>query len=238
MKPVAIFRFSPEEGPGYFAEFLDAKAIPWELIKVDLGDSVPLAADDYAGICLMGGPMSVNDRLPWLPKVVSIVRDAFVKDVPMIGHCLGGQLISKGLGGLVRANSVKEIGWSRLFPACMPEAKKWLGSLAEEPFIVFQWHGETFDIPMHANLIATNKFCRNQMVALGPHFAMQCHIEMTPEMIASWCAQWEAEQTRVSETVQASIEILSEVHMYLPKLRQLADSIYSTWIKGLMQKTS
>jgi GMP synthase-like glutamine amidotransferase len=68
MKPVAIFRHFPGEGPGYFATFLDRHSIPWRLFKVDEGEAVPPGIDEFSGLVFMGGPMSVNDDLPWVPS--------------------------------------------------------------------------------------------------------------------------------------------------------------------------
>lgn len=237
MKPVAIFRFSFSEGPGYFAECLDRVGRPWRLISVDADARIPSPGEvhDYAGICLMGGPMSVNDHLPWIPEVVAVIREAFVHEIPMIGHCLGGQLISKALGARVRLNPVKEIGWSRLFPARSAEAKTWLGNFSDAPFTVFQWHGETFDLPMQARLIATNDHCKHQIYTLGPHLAMQCHIEMTSEMISGWCTQWAAELAQKSDSVQEPSDILRQMSGQLPELRRLADTLYSHWIGQLSQ---
>ncbi len=235
MKPIAIFRFSPLQGPGYFSDFLSKHEIPWRLIKIDEGDSVPKSATAFAGLCFMGGPMSVNDPLTWIPEMLGLVRDAFVRDIPMIGHCLGGQLMSKALGGRVRPNSVKEIGWSQLFPARSNQAEEWFGEFSNAPFRVFQWHGETFDIPLKAALIATNSYCRNQVVSFGPHLAMQCHVEMTAEMIRLWCDQWEREQCKISATVQDPPEIISQAEQYLPELHQLADVLYEHWIKRVRE---
>ena len=99
MNPVAIFRHSPSEGPGYFATYLDARRVPWCLIRLDEAEPVPESPEDYSGLCFMGGPMSVNDDLPWIAPVLSLIRKAVAADVPVIGHCLGGQLMSKALGG-------------------------------------------------------------------------------------------------------------------------------------------
>ena len=86
------------------------------------------ALDSFDLLVVMGGPMSVNDPLPWIQKLCVVIRDAFVKDIPLIGHCLGGQLISKALGGRVRQNAVKEIGWSQVFPIPSVEATRWFGA--------------------------------------------------------------------------------------------------------------
>ena len=108
MKPVAIFRYSPTEGPGYFGTHLEARGIPYRIIAIDADDETPATPEAYSGLVFMGGPMSVNDDLPWIPPVLSLIRQAGRDDVPMLGHCLGGQLISKALGGIVSKNRSEE----------------------------------------------------------------------------------------------------------------------------------
>ena len=106
MNPVAIFRHFHSEGPGYFATFLERHGIPWQLVKIDAGDAVPPNVNAYSGLAFMGGPMSVNDELPWIAPILELIRDAVRKDVPLLGHCLGGQLMSRALGGTVQAPKV------------------------------------------------------------------------------------------------------------------------------------
>jgi GMP synthase-like glutamine amidotransferase len=235
MLPVAIFRHSQTEGPGYFAIFLEQHGIPWELIAIDAGEALPANADAYSGLCFMGGPMSVNDPLPWIEPVCALIREAVARNKPVIGHCLGGQLMSKALGGQISKNPVKEIGWGTAHGEDNPLAKAWLGPFAGQPGTVFQWHGETFSIPPDATRLFTNMHCANQMFVLGPHLAMQCHVEMTPEMIATWCEQWADEA--VSATDQASAqrpeEMQAEIAARLPVMRQLSEQLYSVWITGL-----
>lgn len=235
MLPVAIFRHSPTEGPGYFAIFLEAHGIPWQLIAIDEGEAVPATADGYSGLCFMGGPMSVNDPLPWIAPVCALIRDAVAKDVPVIGHCLGGQLMSKALGGQVTKNPVKEIGWGEGFGENGEIARRWLGDFASRSGTVFQWHGETFSIPPGATRLFANGHCANQMFALGPHLGMQCHVEMTPEMIATWCAQWADEAAAVADqaSVQTPAAMQAEIPARLPVMRRLSEQLYSVWIAGL-----
>src|SRR5688572_3399180 len=191
MKPVAIFRHSITEGPAYFATVLDQKRIPWHLIKTDQGDSVPTDCTVYAGLAFMGGPMSVNDDLPWIAPVLDLIRDAVRADVPVIGHCLGGQLMAKALGGVVTSNPVKEIGWGRLDILQTNEGQHWFGNGAS--FESFHWHGETFSLPPGAVRLAVSEYCSNQMFAIGKHLGMQCHVEMTSALIADWCKDWHNE---------------------------------------------
>ncbi|WP_298398915.1 type 1 glutamine amidotransferase [uncultured Azonexus sp.] len=235
MKPVAIFRHSPTEGPGYFAIFLEQQGIPWTLIAIDEGEAVPVSAEDYAGLCFMGGPMSVNDPLPWIAPVCALIRDAVARDIPVIGHCLGGQLISKALGGQVTRNPVKEIGWGTADAQDDATARHWLGELAGRTGTVFQWHGETFSIPPGATRLFGNAYCANQMYVLGPHLGMQCHVEMTPEMIATWCEQWADEALSVADqpSAQTPAEMQAGIAAQLPVMRQLSEQLYSVWIKGL-----
>lgn len=234
MKPVAIFRHIDIEGPAYFATFLEAHSIPFRVIAIDLADPLPASADEFSGLCFMGGPMSVNDPLPWIAQECVLIRDAVARDLPVIGHCLGGQLISKALGGRITRNPVKEIGWGRARAEDNPVGRHWLG--AADEFSVFQWHGETFSIPPGATRILSNAFCSNQMFALGRHLAMQCHVEMTPEKIAEWCAGWPDEVAGLSAlpaSVQTPEQMQNDTATQLPAMRRLADRLYSRWIEGL-----
>lgn len=127
MRPVLVFRFSRIEGPGYLGEFLTRKGILWTQVNVDAGDSVPEDINGHAGLVLMGGPMSVNDDLPWIPGVLDLIRQAVGRGIPVLGHCLGGQLMSRALGGTVGPNPVKEIGWGSVSKVGHDPAPDWLG---------------------------------------------------------------------------------------------------------------
>lgn len=104
----------------------------------------------------------------------------------LLSGIVGGQLMSKALGGKITKNPVKEIGWSEASGEDNAISRNWLGELAGQSGTIFQWHGETFSTPTGATRLLTNAYCGNQMFALGPHLGMQCHVEMTPEMIATW----------------------------------------------------
>ena len=104
MKPVAIFRHIAGEGPGYLAIFLDRQSIPWQIIRIDAGEAVPTNPQAFSGLVFMGGPMSVNDPLPWVTDELSLIRAAVAQDIPVLGHCLGGQLMAKALGAKVTEN--------------------------------------------------------------------------------------------------------------------------------------
>ena len=161
MKPVRIFRHVANEGPGYFAEVLERRDIPYQMIHIDQGETVPPEVEDVSGLVFMGGSMSVNDDLPWIAEELALIRRAAEAGVPVLGHCLGGQLISKALGGVVSANAVKEVGWHSVQRADNKPARDWLDTLPQE-FEVFHWHGETFSLPQDATLLLTSPACAHQ----------------------------------------------------------------------------
>ena len=235
MKPIAIFRHTPTEGPAYFATYLERRGIPYHVIKVDAGEAVPADASSFAGLCFMGGPMSVNDELPWIAEVCSLIRDAVARDVPVLGHCLGGQLMAKALGAPVTRNPVKEIGWGAVQVLDDLEARRWLGDDLSE-FLSFHWHGETFAIPEGAVRLMESPWCGNQAYALGKHFGMQCHVEMTPELIRTWYGQWADEVTSLAGrvvSVQTPQQMEEGIEEKVRALNAVADRIYDQWVKGL-----
>ena len=234
MKPVAIFRHTASEGPGYFATYLDRHRVPWRVVKVDEGEEVPASPRDFSGLTFMGGPMSVNDELPWIPPTLALIRSAVDTGIPVLGHCLGGQLIAKALGGTVTRNPVKEIGWGEVEVARNDAASEWFGELRS--FNSFHWHGETFSIPPGAIRILSSPYCENQAFALGPHLGMQCHVEMTPDLIRAWCDEWgrEVEQlARRVPSVQTPAQMTETVDDKVRALNAVADAVYDRWIAGI-----
>jgi len=232
MKSVAIFRHSPTEGAGYFATFLDAHRVPWRVVRVDAGEQVPANPNEFSGLVFMGGPMSVNDDLPWIRDELILINKAVDADIPLLGHCLGGQLMSKALGGVVTRNRVKEIGWGRVAVADSAAAREWFGATRE--FSGFHWHMETFTIPPKAVHIAESQYCANQAFVLGKHLGMQCHVEMTPALIRKWCEEWQRERVpKAWPSVQTPAQMLERLDERASGLNKIADRLYERWIEGL-----
>lgn len=232
MKPVAIFQHASTEGPGHFATYLDAHRLPWQIIRSNL-DPIPDTAIGYGGVAIMGGPMSVNDDLPWMPRVFALIRDAMERDIPVIGHCLGGQLMSRALGGNVTRNPVKEIGWAEVIVADNAEAKHWFGEdLAR--FTTFQWHGDTFTVPRGATAVLSSMHCANQAFVIGKHLGLQCHVEMNVDLVETWCDTGEQEIAQsAGPAVQSSAEIRRDLNTRLAHLNAVADRLYARWTGGL-----
>ena len=233
MKPVVIFRHVRIEGPGYLGDFLTEQGIPWQLICLDQGEALPESIEAYSGMVLMGGPMSVNDDLPWIQPLLVLIRDAVQRDIPLLGHCLGGQLISKALGAEVSRNPVKEIGWGEVKLAPGDEARKWFGNL--ERFDAFHWHGETFALPQGAVHLLSSQYCRNQAYSIGKHLAFQCHVEMTADMVKDWCEAGTGElQAEIGNpAVQTVVEMQRNLQQRISRLNEVSHFAYERWIEGL-----
>ena len=238
MKPVIIFRFLGREGAGYLADFLDAQNITWQLIKVDENEPLPASILAYSGMVLMGGPMSVNDDLPWIAPILALIREAIDNNIPVLGHCLGGQLMSKALGAIITKNAVKEIGWGEVTVSRNETAKNWFGSI--ETFNAFHWHGETFSLPQGAIHLLASPYCQNQAWAIGQHLALQTHIEMTAEMVQKWCEEGadeleaELRDSASSLAVQQAEAMQQELPLHVFFLQKVAKQVYAQWIKGLI----
>ena len=188
MKPVAIFRHAPTEGPGYFATYLDRHDIPWEVIKVDAGEPVPRDPGGFAGLVFMGGPMSVNDdaKLPWLTAEKRLIAEAVRAGKPFWGTCLGVQLLAASLGAKVYAGPKPEIG---LLPVRLTEAARSDALFFDLPenLLTFQWHGDTFDIPPGGVQLATSELFPNQAFRWGERaYGIQFHLEVSTDLARSW----------------------------------------------------
>jgi GMP synthase-like glutamine amidotransferase len=231
MKPVLIFRHIECEGPGYLGDFLDARQVPYRVICIDACEPVPARIDGVGGLVFMGGPMSVNDPLPWIAQELALIRRACADGIPVLGHCLGGQLIAKALGAEVGPNPVKEIGWHEI--ACA-EAAEHAGLLGRLParFEGFHWHGETFSLPSGAALLMQSAHCRHQAFIKGKALALQFHVEVTGAMVQGWCAEYrtELEQSAGRPAVQTAEQMTERLDERVMGLHRVADSLYDYWL--------
>lgn len=230
MYPVWIFRHLEHEGPGYLAEVLAREHVPYRLVCIDRGDSVMRDLEAASGLVFMGGDMSVNDPRPWIADELALIRAAAARGMPVLGHCLGGQLIAKALGGQVMRNPVKEIGWLPVEVSAEIAAREWFPAWPARAE-VYHWHGETFSLPPTAQLLLSSADCVHQAFAVDNMLALQCHIEMTVDMVCEWAVRGAAEIMQPSATVQSAAQMVERLDARVAALQQLADSVYRQWIK-------
>jgi GMP synthase-like glutamine amidotransferase len=233
MRPVAVFRFSPSEGPGRFGHWLAASGRPYRLFALDLGEPVPDDPEAFAGIGMMGGPMGANDPTPWRDPLAVLVRRSVDARVPVIGHCLGGQVMARALGGAVTRAPVTEIGWLDVEATDAGAASEWFGGRAR--MNVFQWHYDAFTIPPGATRVLRNAHNPNQGYVLDDrHIGFQCHVEMTHELVTTWCDMAPGELPAASGGArQSRDDIVRDLDGRVAALNALADGVYERWSRHL-----
>lgn len=229
MKQIHIYRHVDCEGPGYLADFLEKNNFAYEIIGVDQGDPVVSDLSQVNGLVFMGGDMSANDPFPWVEQELALIRKAKQIGIPMLGHCLGAQLISKALGGQVTQNPVTEIGWFSVTKS--PGLNiNWLESVPDQ-FVPFHWHGETFSLPVGSTNILSNEHCKNQAFLLDNVMAFQCHIEMTVEMVNEWVHRFDYQLTNTSHSIQSFDDMLKKNSASIQAMQAVANIFYRQWGK-------
>ena len=232
MSEILIFRFEKTDGPGYFGQFLDTKGIKYQLLEVDQGETIPTSIDGAPALVFMGGVMSANDRLDWISPVLELIRSARKSNIPMLGHCLGGQLISKALGGHVEKNPVEEIGWWPVDVIQNNQTPKWCRKLPVT-LDVFHWHNETFSVPAEATHIFKSAACPNQGFQIGNTLALQFHLEILPEMVDDWASRFIDHTHEPGPTVQSQSTIIENLVEKAARSKTAADWIYDHWCSNL-----
>ena len=147
------------------------------------GQKLP-GMDEFDWLVIMGGPMNIyeEDKYPWLAGEKRFIRDAIISDKIVLGICLGGQLIADVLGGRVRRNLYKEIGWHHV--KLTPEGQNSrIFNVLPNTFMAFHWHGDTFEIPPQAHRAAESEACANQAFMIGKAVGLQFHLESSMDSI-------------------------------------------------------
>jgi GMP synthase-like glutamine amidotransferase len=230
--PVLILQNLTGDGPGHLGSWLAKRGIPFDVFNAEAGDAYPASIVGYRALALLGGEMSANDDLPHLRQAERLILQAMAAGAPVIGHCLGGQLMARALGASVRESPVPEIGWQPMTVADSEAARAWFGEPGERT--VYHWHGESFDLPPGAERLASNAACPNQAFAIGRHLAMQFHVELDAGKLAAWSASVDPGFVRQARehpaTVQAGPAMRAQSVEALPAQQRLADRIYRHWL--------
>ena len=230
MKPVLVLENQAPERLAYLGTWLREHAIDHQVINADEQD-FPDSIEPYSALAVMGGAMSANDPLLNNRRAEILILQAMRLGLPVIGHCLGGQLMARALGARVRRAAQPEIGWQPIVYADNSAAAEWFGT--ERTPMVIHWHYDTFDIPAGAELVASSGACVNQAFAIGNCLAMQFHIEIDENKTQQWVAdpdpQWDSVQHW--ESVQNREQILAGIEPHLPAHQAMARSIYTRWLR-------
>ncbi|WP_051173243.1 type 1 glutamine amidotransferase [Thermodesulfobacterium hveragerdense] len=193
---IAIIKNVKEEGPGSIETYLKTSIIPYRIFEAQEGD-LPSNLDDYTGLIIMGGPMGVYEmeQYPYLRGVAQIIEKAINKNLKVLGICLGAQLIAHVLGAKVFKGPKEEIGWFEVELTPKGLEDPLMLSLATHPttgqiskkFKVFQWHGDTFELPSGAIHLARSTLYENQAFKFDQKvYALQFHVEVTKDILNQW----------------------------------------------------
>lgn len=215
-----VLRHEPFEHLGYFASVLAEHQVAYRYH--DLG--YPLPPESHSGLVIMGGPMSANDDLPGLRDELILIEQALAAEMPILGICLGSQLIAKALDSKVYKNDHLEIGWEPVFLTAAGQTDPLFEGMAS-PHPFFHWHGETFDLPPGAEWLAYSANCKQQAFRFGQRvYGIQFHPEITPEMIVDWCEQ---------PVNCGDIAAVARPDAYLHDTRDVSRKMMESWLKLL-----
>jgi GMP synthase (glutamine-hydrolysing) len=214
---VLAFRHSPADGLGLLEEILKANGFQFEYADLYASPEMEPAVNDADGLIFLGGSMSANDDLPYIGRELRHIEKAIERRQPVLGICLGAQMVAKALGAAVSRNEVEEIGWAPVTFTERADKDPVLHGLRTET--IFHWHRETFDIPKNAELLAYSSACRHQAFRWGHRvYGLQFHLEVTAALITQWCRE---------EPCGAGKAIDPQAH--LARATKLAGIIFGRW---------
>ncbi|HUT41392.1 MAG TPA: type 1 glutamine amidotransferase [Gammaproteobacteria bacterium] len=230
MKPIRCFRHVVCEPPGYLGTMLEARGYPFEVVCLDQGVDVPRDLDTVAGLVFMGGAGNVCEPTEWMQQELDLIARAVERGIPMLGICLGAQLIGRVLGGSVMSNPTLEIGWHPVEQVADASASGWFAGLPPR-FEVFQWHAHTFTIPPGAIALLRGRCAEHQAFALGNILALQFHIEIMPHSIEGLTQRFSSDIEQLSDCVQGADVITADLEARTNRLHRIADVVFGRWLQ-------
>lgn len=236
MKPIRIFTHAVCDPPGYIQTLLENLNYPFEQVCLYDGEPVPRDLDDVAALVFMGGAGNVNQPTDWMQQEISLIRAARAVNVPMLGICLGAQLMSKALGGRVYKSRGLEVGWHDVHLLPLDEPNPCVINLPKK-FQVFQWHAHSFSAPPGASIVATSECTECQGYVLDNNMAIQFHLEMTESIIATILQKYPEDLIASSNCAQTSEQILYDIQHKTQQTFAIADRLLGPWFDSVMSES-
>jgi GMP synthase (glutamine-hydrolysing) len=229
MAKIYVLQHHPAETLGTIADALEGAALAWQYVRIFEGQPVPASMKGAGGLVVMGGPMSVyqTERYPFLKDEMRLIQAAVEEKRPVLGVCLGGQIVAAALGAKVAKNPRgKEIGW---YPVRLaPEAKEdRLFRDIAETIMPFHWHGDHFELPAGAVSLSSSDNTPCQAFRYGDNaYALQFHLEVTRDSIAGMSEAFAKELDR--EQISAP-EMITLHDTHGAALTQIAERVFGRW---------
>jgi GMP synthase-like glutamine amidotransferase len=233
MEEVLVFQHDPFEELGFFADILEKHGADYRVVRLFHGEMPTEEWDHVRALIILGGPMNVDeeDNFPFLRWEKRIIRAAIDEAVPMLGVCLGAQLIAATLGTPVFHGPVREIGWSPISITPHGQVDSLLGYLPENA-TVFQWHGDGFDLPAGAIRLATSAHYSTQAFRVGKTiYGLQFHLEVTPRMIERWIDERSRDLALAPYVLPD--KIIADTQSYAPTLKYYAERFLSEFVRRI-----
>lgn len=219
---ILAFRHSPSDGLGLLEDILQDHGFVYEYADPYHSPAADPVVHEADALIFLGGAMSANDDLPFLHRESQYIKNALLDRQPLLGICLGAQLIAKALGASVRPSIGKEIGWAPVTFNKEGQCDPIFHGLNAET--IFHWHGEMFDVPKSAELLAFSAGCPHQAFRCGDKiYGLQFHLEVTPAMIAQWCHEDDA----CGESRESRGPI--DPYAYASRAAELAQLVFGRW---------
>lgn len=231
MEEVLVFQHDPFEDLGFFGEVLEKQGANYRVVRLFHGEMPAEEWEHVRALIILGGPMNVDeeDGFPFLRWEKRIIRAAIDEAVPILGICLGAQLIATALGTPVFHGPVKEIGWSPISITPHGQVDSLLGYLPETA-TVFQWHGDGFDLPAGAIRLASSAHYGTQAFRLGKTiYGLQFHLEVTPPMIERWIEERSKDLALAPYVLPE--KILADTQSYAPTLKYYGERFLSEFVR-------